>query len=667
MFLHSLEREQVNLAAIMFTDIAGYTSLTESNENLALSLLDEHRKIVRPLIDAHGGKEVKTMGDAFLVEFTSATEAMKCACEIQESLFRFNSKRKPAERILLRIGIHLGDVIHSDRDVYGDAVNLASRIERLSDPGGITVSRQVYDSVRSKLRDIKFESIGLRQMKNVENAVEVFKVTLPSEGDFPTFHYSLPDEEAQPRNRIAVLPFVNIGPDSTDEFFADGLTEELISRLSQAKDLRVIARTSAMNYKDDRQKKLRDIARELGAGTVVEGSVRKAGNKVRVTVQVVNAVNEEHLWSSTYDRNLDDIFEIQTDIATKVADSFSSNLAPLMRKQIRDSQEKEDTEDVTAYTYFLRGRHLLYGETESSIKQAIEFFTKAIEVDPEFARAYVGRAQGYLEITDFAHLAFVEGARKAEADVNSALKLDPDLAEAHATMSQVRHALDEFVEAEAEAKKAIELNPSLADAYHALATLKWEKGDIAGCTKLYETAYKLDPLKEENVAMLAEIYFEQGKDEEALKLVTSIEHLYPQMFYSDMVFYYITKHNLSKASEFLKKFAFEAGRDSIFTLGLEGMLLSYKGEKNRALEIIARIERLSGQDTSAVSAIANIYYALGDMDKFFEFLNRSMDIHALMLGPLVNSPIYGDARKDPRLQKLLERLDLKIDLPSVAA
>ncbi len=650
----------------MFTDIVGYTSLTESNENLALTLLDEHRKIVRPLIEAHGGKEVKTMGDAFLVEFTSAAEAVKCASEIQESLFRFNSKRKPAERILLRIGIHLGDVIHSGRDVYGDAVNLASRIERLSEPGGVTVSRQVYDSVRSKLREIRFESIGMRQMKNVENPLEVFKVTLPSEEDSPNFHYTLPDEEAQPRNRIAVLPFVNIGPDSTNEFFADGLTEELISRLSQAKDLRVIARTSAMNYKNDRQKKLRDIGRELGAGTVVEGSVRKAGNKVRVNVQVVNAVNEEHLWSSTYDRNLDDIFEIQTDIATKVADSFSSNLAPLMTKQIRDSQGKDETEDVTAYTYFLRGRHLLFSESESSIKQAIEFFTKSIEVDPTFARAYVGRAQGYLEITDFAHLPFVEGARRAEADVKSALELDPDLAEAHATMSQVRHALDEFSEAEAEAKRAIELNPSLADAYHALGTLKWETGDIAACTELYETAYKLDPLKEENVGMLAEIYFEQGKDEEALKIVSSIEHLYPQMFYGNMIVYYVTKHNLPKASEFLDKFALEAGRDSIFTLGLEGMLVAYKGEKNRALEIITQIEHLSGQDTSAVSSIANVYYALGDMDKFFEFLNRSMDIHALMLGPLVNSAMYANARKDPRLRKLLERLDLKINLPSLA-
>lgn len=645
----------------MFTDIVGYTALTETNEGLALKLLDQHRRIVRPLIWAHNGREIKTMGDAFLVEFGSAVEATRCAYEIQGSLSDFNRSQSAEGRILLRIGIHLGDIVHSERDVYGDAVNLASRIEGLAEPGGICVSRQVYDSVHRKLQDMQFESLGAKRMKNVKDDFEVFRVAMPSSGD----EQERPDRriggDAQPRNRIAVLPFVNIGPDNSDEFFADGLTEELISIISHAKDLRVIARTSAMNYKNDRQRKIRDIGRELGAGTIVEGSVRKAGNRIRVTVQVVNALNEEPLWSETYDRNLDDIFEIQTDIATKVAESFSSNLG-LSRAKIRESQEKEETEDIDAYSYFLGGRHLLYGESESSVKQALEFFNKAIELDPNFARAYVGRAECRLALSEFARVPFDESARKAEQDALSAIRIDPELAEAHAVYSKAKYALDEFAAAEDEAKKAIELNPSLADAYSALAHLKWITAELLEGAKLYETAYKLDPLKEENILMLSEIYSEQGREEESLKLVSSIEHLFPQVSYSSMAWYYAEKKkDFAKAREFVEKFKLAAGNDSIYTIALEGVVAAYAGDREKALDAVARLEGSWGRNTPAVSWSGYIYHALGDMDKFFECMNRSMEFHGLPLGNLVNSPMFADARRDPRFAKLLERLDLKID------
>lgn len=645
----------------MFTDIVGYTSLTESNEALALKLLDEHRKIVRSAISIHNGKEVKTIGDAFLVEFGSAMDATRCAFEIQEGIYRFNASRKPSERILLRIGIHLGDVTHSERDVYGEAVNVASRIEGLSEPGGICISRQVYESVRNKMHDVKFDSLGFKQMKNVNSPFEVFRVEMPWVEEASSLYRVSPNEDPQPRNRIAVIPFVNIGQDPSDEFFADGLTEELISRLSQAKDLRVIARTSVMNYKNDRQKKLRDIGRELGAGTIVEGSVRKAGNKIRVSVQVVDAMNDEHLWSSIYDRNLDDIFEIQTDIATKVADSFSSNLAPLMSSQIRESQE--EPHDIMAYEYFLRGRHLYHGESESSVRQGLEFFSKAIEVDPTFARAYVGKAQCYLSLTEFGHTPYVEGARDAEREVETAIKLDPDLAEAHAVLSHVRYALDEFATAEEEAKKAVELNPSLSEAYYALSHMKWITGHLEESIELYETAYKLDPLKEENVMMLAEVYLEKGREDDALKLWSSVQHLFPQAAYSGMAWYSMAKGDYSKAYEFLEKFRIAAGSDNIFSLVLEALIAAYKRDRAKTLELIEKIGKTSGRDTVSTTSIGIIYHALGDLDKFFEYMDRALEIHALPLGNMVNSPDYSDVRKDPRFKTLLSKVDLKIDLP----
>ncbi len=646
----------------MFTDIVGYTSLTQNNEELALRLLDDHRKIVRPLISAHYGKEVKTIGDAFLVEFSSAVEAMRCAYEIQDELHELNLRRRdPKERLLIRIGVHIGDVIHSaDEDVYGDAVNIGSRIEKLAEPGGISISRQVYESVRNKTRDLRFESLGFQQMKNVKNDIEVFKVVMPWSSEPSSMPYEGSDkEETQPRSRIAVLPFVNYSAEQSDEFFADGLTEELISRLSQAKDLRVIARTSAMNYKNVREKKVRDIARELGAGTIVEGSVRKAGDKVRVTVQVINGINEEHLWASTYDRKLDDIFEIQADIATKVCESFSANLAPIMRKRIQDAQEKE-TENVTSYTYFLRARQLLYGESESSSSQALGFFNKAIEQDPNFARAYVGRAEATLSLLYFGHSPWIESTRKAEADLRTALRLDPELAEAHAVLSQVHFNMDEFAHAEDEVRKAIELNPSLSEAYFGLGHLEWIRGRLAEATKIYEIAYKLDPLKEENFMMLAEMYRESGREQDALRLWSSAERLFPQAVSASLTMYYLQKSNFSKANEYFEKFKL-AGGDSLYALCCEAMIAAFKSDKDKALELIPKIENSGGDGSGILGMIGIIYYALGDMDKFFEYMNRAMDIHALPLGNLVNDSLYENARKDPRFEKLLQRLDLKID------
>jgi adenylate cyclase len=635
----------------MFTDIVGYTALTESDEHLALELLEEHRKIVRPLISLHKGREVKTMGDAFLVEFTSALEAVRCAFEIQESLQKLNNSRVFKEKILLRVGIHLGDVVHSGGDVYGDAVNIASRLQGLSEAGGICVSRQVYESVRTKLRDFKFESLGTRELRNVENPIEVFKITKPVTGD------SQSSSSEMPRNRVAVLPFVNISPDKSDEYFADGLTEELISRLSQAKDLRVIARTSAMNYKN-KEKKIKEIGRELGAGTVVEGSVRKAGNKVRVTVQVVNASNEEHLWSSTYDRNLDDIFEIQSDIANIVASSFSTNLAPLTegeKQLVSPRGEEKETGDVMSYTYFLRGRHLLRNENLDSVRQALEFFGKAIERDHSFARAYVGRAECYHYLADNSVLPFVEATKKAEAEAKEALKLNPDLPEAHNMLFRVYYTLDDFDQAEKEAKMAVELNPSDWDSYHGLGHIALVRGEISEAVRLFEISFRLDPLRDHNVEMLGLAYLYSGREAEALKIWNDNEYLFPQASYGGLFEYYMIKQDYPKAKEALERLRAFNVDDAQWLLGLEGRLAASQGNKEKAIEYARKIEDNSEKGTLAVNSIGFIYYALGDLDRFFVYMDRSAQNHSLPGTPLRYSPLYDKARKDPRYLKLMEK------------
>jgi len=373
------------LAAIMFTDMVGFTSLTQRDEPLAMGLLDEQRRLVRPILAQHKGREVQTVGDAFLVEFVSAFEAVSCAVEIQTALREINEKRPEAQRILVRIGIHLGDVIHNGAEVAGDAVNVASRIEPLSPPGGVCVTAQVQASVVNRVA-YGFESLGTPKLKNVSTPIEVFRVAGYGAGLTPTTL----TRKALAGDRVAVLPFANISPDPADEYFADGMTEELIASVSQIKGLRVIARTSVMRYKGA-NKPIAEIGRELDVGNVLEGSVRKAGEKVRISVQLIGTSDEVPRWSQKYDRSMSDIFAIQSEIAQNVAEA--------LRDQVlggaHAGKEERATSSTEAYVSYLRGRQFWNRRTEDDLKRAIGFFKDALKLDGNYAKAYTGLADSY--------------------------------------------------------------------------------------------------------------------------------------------------------------------------------------------------------------------------------------------------------------------------------
>ena len=407
------------LAAIMFTDIVGYTSLTQKDEALAMELLEEQRRLVRPFFPRHNGKEVKTIGDAFLVEFGSALEAVRCAFDIQQSLHEANSGRPVETKFMLRIGVHLGDVIHSQGDVYGDAVNLASRIEPLALPGGVCVTEQVHDQIRNK-SDFQLVSIGRKELKNVGEAVEVFRIVFPWE------RHEAPGTVLD-KKRIAVLPFANLSSDPEEGYFADGMTEELITSLSSVRQLTVIARTSVMKYKGS-PKGASEVGKELNAGSLIEGSVRKAGSRVRITAQLIDAATEGHLWAQNYDRQLEDIFAIQSEIAEKVAGELKIRLVDSEKRVI----EKKATENTEAYTYYLRGRELVREGTQHSLTQAVGLFEKATALDPSFAKAYVGLAECFLLLLTYGHDSYERVIPKAELALTKAIQLDPELAEAHA-------------------------------------------------------------------------------------------------------------------------------------------------------------------------------------------------------------------------------------------
>ena len=452
------------LAAIMFTDLVGYTALTQKNEALAMQLLEEHRRLVRPFFPRHNGREVKTIGDAFLVEFASALEATRCAFDIQQSLNELNSGRQEDRRVLLRVGIHLGDVIHDQNDVYGDAVNIASRIEPLASPGGICVSEQVYVQIKNKF-EFPLSTLGEKSLKNVSEPIEVYRVILPWEKKSES-------ESSLEKSRIAVLPFANMSPDPNDQYFADGITEEIISIVSGISGLSVISRTSVMGYKGT-TKKLGEIGRELDVGSILEGSFRKAGNRIRVTAQLIDVAGDKHLWAQNYDKTLDDIFAVQSEIAEKVAGELRTRLLDSEKRTV----EKKPTENTEAYTFFLRGRELLREETEASLRQAISLFEKAIQLDPKFARAHVGVAECHLALAEIGHDSYGGSLSNAKAQLDRALSLDPNLPEAHSCLSGLLFDMDDMPGSEAEARKALELSPSLTEPYRELFELAALRGD----------------------------------------------------------------------------------------------------------------------------------------------------------------------------------------------
>ncbi len=494
-----MERRQ--LVALMLTDMVGYTRLSQADEARALRLLEDHGATIRDSVETHGGRAIKGTGDGFLVEFPSALQAVSCAIDIQRRFHDRNRAVAEEERFSVRIGLHVGDVVRRDDDVFGDGVNITARIEPLASPGGICASAALRDQVWNKIKP-PFVSLGPQRLKNLEAPIEVFRVALP--WDKPS------DEEAPARvdrARVAVLPLTNVSPDPEDDYFADGMTEELIYTLSKVPGLKVIAQTSMMAYRDTK-KPIREIGRELTVGAVLEGSVRKAGERLRITVQLIDAVSEEHLWAARYDRELADVFEIQTEIAQSVAAELRGVLAP--------SVARRPTESLDAYKEYLKGRQFWSRRTKTGLYKALAHFEAAVSADPSFAKAYSGIADTYSILVNQGIEAAAAAHPKARAAAEQAIRLDPNLAEAHASLGLLALESDmDPAEAEREMRRAIELNPNYASAYHWLGLVLSVRGQDDDAGVAMGRALELDPLAHIVHIAFAEMLLESGDAETA--------------------------------------------------------------------------------------------------------------------------------------------------------
>ncbi len=637
------------LAAVMFTDMVGYTSLAQRDEALSLSLLDEQRRLIRPILASHEGREVKTIGDAFLVEFGSARDAVNCAVEIQSALKGLNLGRPKEQEIKVRIGIHLGDVFHQGTDIAGDAVNVASRIEPLSPPGGVCMSAQVFQSVVNKV-SCKFESLGIPPLKNVSVPIEVYRIAgLGDETPAPA------SKGALPRERVAVLPLSNFSPDPDDEYLADGMTEELIDRLAQAKSLRVIARTSVMGYKKKEQK-ASEIGRELGVGTLVEGSIRKAGSRVRITVQLIDVATEEHVWSDRYDSELDDILAVQAEIASKVAEQISQSITGLASKPVAAPQSAKAgryTDDIEAYKTFLRARKLLNDRRSAmTVRQALGLFEESVRSDPMFARAKVGIAEALLWLATEGEGNYADSVNLARKQLTEALSLDSGLAEAHSALSGLMLGEDDMAGSEREARRAMELNPSLSDPYRWLAQIAAGDGKIDEAVRLLEAAQVVDPLDLNVIAFLGRAYAYSGREADALAHWEKTRPLVTYRTSAYLFEYYVGKGDYVRAAEAVAEME-GLGPKRAWTLAYRGILAARTGDRETARRMVGLLQGKAKEGELTTIHEAFVHYALGDMDAFVDCLEQAFALHNLPLLELMYSPIYAPAKSDPRVSRLI--------------
>jgi TolB-like protein/class 3 adenylate cyclase/Flp pilus assembly protein TadD len=559
--------EQRKLAAIMFTDMVGYSALSQRDEKLAQELLEEHREILRGIFPRFNGTEIKTIGDAFLVEFGSALEAAQCAIEIQRTLAHRDADASADRQIQVRIGVHIGDVVHRGGDVYGDGVNIASRIEPVAAPGGICVSMDVERHTRNAL-EARFEKLAPTELKNISVPMDLFRIVLPWERPGTPVAKSEARPKSAPRKfvptalalvlllifgiggwwmaqlrrhpasptapstaavtekGIAVLPFENLSSDKENAYFADGIQDEILTRLSKIADLKVISRTSTQHYKSAPEN-LPEIAKQLGVAHILEGSVQKSGDAVRVNVQLIKADNDSHLWADTFDRKLTDIFSVESEVAKAIADQLRANLTGREEQVIA----AKPTDNPEAYDAYLRG--LAYtlkpGNTPVNTLGAQTYLREAVKLDPKFALAWAvlsfTESRGYITVNLQPTVALREEARQA---AETALTLQPNLGEAVLAKGYYHYAcLKDYDTAVRYFEQARPLLPNDSRIPESLAYVARRRGQWDQSESNFSEAERRDPRNAFLLGQHAISYFGLRRFPEAMRKLDQVLNITP--------------------------------------------------------------------------------------------------------------------------------------------
>ena len=618
------EQIQRRLAAILAADVVGYSRLMEANEERTMGALKQHRReFFDPTVTKHEGRIFKVMGDGFLVEFGSVLNAARCAVEIQRGMLERNAGVPEDRHIKFRIGINLGDIIVDGDDFYGDGVNMAARLEGLAGPGGIACSAIVRQQVGNKL-ELDFLDQGEKTVKNIAQPVHVYFVNM-SQGSAPGAPQATASGTAHLRSEkpsVAILPFSNMSNDPDQEFFSDGITEDIITDLSNVSGLFVLGRNTVFTYKG-KAVNLEQIAKDLGVAYVVEGSVRKAGQKVRINAQLIEGATGGHVWAARYDRDLTDIFAIQDEITHTIVDQLKVKLLPEERQAI----EAAPTENVEAYTYYLKGREFFHRRMKSGFLQARQMFAKAIELDPLYARAYAGMA----DCDSFLYSRYGVAASVDEilAATDKALHIDPNLAEAHAARGFALMTRGRRAEAVAAFDQALALDQNCYEANFLHAEFCFQEGDFERAAKLYLRALEIQPNDYRSPLLVQNAFYSLGRRAEA--------ESYARL-------------GLKRAEEELRLHP-----EVSAPLQLGAAALASLGERERAKEWLARALTMDPDDNLTRYNAACTYSLLGELDRAIDLLENWLPQVSSDMKLWFSKDSDLDAiRGHPRYQRLLE-------------
>ncbi len=639
------------LAAIMFADIVGYTAMMQEDEDNALKLRNKLLQNLEEQVSLENGRLLEFKGDGGLCCFTSTIEAVRAATALQLAM-------QTAPVVPLRIGMHTGDVIFEGNNVYGDGVNIASRLESFATPGSIFISGRVYEDIKNQ-NDLQAVSLGKFILKNVKDPVEIFAISnkgiiIPDKNNLKGKGKKIVENNLKERS-VIVLPFVNMSNDPEQDYFSDGLTEELITNLSKLSEMRVISRTTSMQFKDTK-KDIKTIGKETSVNYVMEGSVRKQGDNLRITAQFLDANEDNHLWAETFRGKVDDIFKIQEMVSEKIVEALRIQLT----KEEQVMLERRYTDDSEAYQLYLKGRHFWKQRNEEGLNSAITYFQKALEKDPDYALAWAGIADTYSLMGEYTNISRRELYPKQMAAVNKALEIDGRLSEAHISLA-ISLMLNEWdwKNAEKEFKIGIELNPKYANGRHWYAELLLFVGRTEEAFGEISLAVDLDPFSQGILKDKGIFYYYTGQYNKAIDMAMMTLELNPNFVpvYRLLSLAYQGLKMYDEAISQNQRWGELTGNKIKAEVSL-AEIYAISGRKKEAENIIAGIE--SGKKLSANDhrGMAQLYAALGEVDNAFKWLEKSYQHHEEALCSMKIDPKMNSLRSDPRFKEMLEKIGL---------